>query len=115
MACCWLVFVGALGGVVVVVAVSGLQLEEALWEAALWQVVVFWRVVIPCGLGVSVASVQDVQVAVGAVAVSEKEAKRRRSHSHHVIPDAFSGLEVGAASSSLARACSVRVLGQSSL
>jgi flagellar biosynthesis component FlhA len=37
-ASCWLVFVGVLGGVVVVVAVLGLQLEEALW-----QVVVFWR------------------------------------------------------------------------
>ena len=35
VACCWPVFVEVLGGVVVVVAVSGLQLEEALWEEAL--------------------------------------------------------------------------------
>ena len=108
MACCWPVFVEVLGGVVVVVAVSGLQLEAALWE-----VVIFWRV-IPCGLGVLVvASVQDVQVAEGAFAVSEKEAKMRHSHSHRVIPAAFSGLGVEAASSSSAQA-SVRVLGQSS-
>jgi hypothetical protein len=64
-----------------------------------------------CGLGVLVASEQDVQVAEGAVAVSEKQAKRRRSHSHHAIPAAFWGLVVGAASSS-ARAC-FRVLEQS--
>ena len=112
MACCWPVFVGVLGVGVVVVAVSRLQLEEALWEEALCQVVVFWRV-IPCGLGVLVvASVQDVQVAEGAAAVSEKEAKRRRSHSHRVILAAFSGLGVEVASSSSARA-SVRVLGRS--
>lgn len=115
MASCWLVCVGVLGGVVVLVAVSGLQLEEALWQVmVLWQVVVFWRA-IPCGVGVLVASVQDVQVAEGAVAASEKRAKRRRSHSHHATPDAFSGLGVGAASSSsAAQACSARVLGQSS-